>query len=273
MWAWRSMRNHDKNEKVGNLLCPSSSNRQRLRVLSSRSAALLGDPNFPKILNPAKRGERILRFQELYQQYSRLELSSDYDRPTAIDGLQQRLLRTMAVDGGFGILNDCRSQGLLCRSLLWHRGEDTVRLKPIKFPNDREHVPSWSWMAFSGGIDYFPLTWNGYDWGDIQPPWPRTAGAAPSNLFTGKIRAVDCSIAKHSIIFDDPTTSPPSEAMAFVLSIEKTSKDIEDKKHYILVVRPKNNLGRDGSTLYERIGAGSVLGRHLRGKATEGALE
>jgi hypothetical protein len=267
------MRDYDKNDKVSALISPNQYINHGLTVFASQSAALLGDPNFPKILDPAKRGERILRFQELYQQYSRLELSSDYDRPTAIDGLQQRLLRTMAVDGGFGILNDCRSQGLLCRSLLWHRGEDTARLKPIKFPDDREQVPSWSWMAFSGGIDYFPLTWNGYDWGDIQPPWPRTAGAAPSNFFTGKIRAVDCSIAKGSIVFDDPTTSPSSEGKAFLLSIEKTSKDVKDKKHYILVVRPKNTLGRDGRPLYERIGAGYVLGRCLRGEATTCALE
>jgi hypothetical protein len=233
---------------------------------------LLGDPNFPKILNPAKRGERILHFQELYQQYSRLELSSDYDRPTAIDGLQQRLLRTMAVDGGFGILHDCRSHGLLCRSLLWHRGEDTVRLKPIKFPNDREHVPSWSWMAFSGGIDYFPLTWNGYDWERIQPPWPRPAGAAPSNVFSGKMRAFDYSMPECSIVFDDCTTPPSSEAMAFLLSIEKTPKHIDDKKHYILVVKPKKARGQDGGTMYERIGAGYVLGRCLRGEVTTCAL-
>jgi hypothetical protein len=261
------MRDHDKNDKVSAFRCTKSADVQELTVLSSQSAALLGDPNFPKILNPAKRGERILRFQELYQQYSRLELSSDYDRPTAIDGLQQRLLRTMAVYGGFGILDDHRSKGLLRRSLLWRRGEDTTRLKPIKFPVDREHVPSWSWMAFSGGIDYFPLTWNGYDWQDIKSPWPCPTSASPSNTFTGKVREFDCSVVKDSIVFDDATMAPPYEAMAFVLGIEKEPKAIADKKHYILVVRPRTTPGPDGDISYERIGAGYVLGSCLKGES------
>lgn len=102
----------------------------------SKSAKLLGDPNFPQILNPAPQGERILRYQELYQMYSRLGLTMAYDRPTAIDGLQQRLLRTMTVQGGFGVFDEGETKGTLRRSLLWHRGNDTPNLTRISFPPD-----------------------------------------------------------------------------------------------------------------------------------------
>jgi hypothetical protein len=77
-------------------------------ALDSKSAELLGDPSFPRILAQAKQGERILRYQELYQQYSRLGLTNDFDRPTAIDALQQKLLRTMLVKGGWGVFSMMR---------------------------------------------------------------------------------------------------------------------------------------------------------------------
>jgi hypothetical protein len=242
-----------------------------LTMFFSKSAALLGDPDFPNILNPAKHGERILRFQELYQQYSRLELSSNHDRPTAIGGLQQRLLTTMGVDGGFGVLNDRGNKGLLRRSLLWHRGEDTASLTSIIFPKHREQVPSWSWMAVSGGIDYFSLKWAGYDWQHIQSPWPRKKDAQFSHAFIGKVQAFDCSAAKrdeHNIVFDDPTNPELLAPMAIILGIEKLLKPVRDKRHYILVVRPKATLMSDSDAVYERVGAGYIPGGCLKGGAT-----
>lgn len=238
----------------------------------SGSAALLGDPNFPKILNPAKHGERILRFQELYQQYSRLDLSSDFDRPTAIDGLQQRLLSTMGVQGGFGILDDLSKPGILRRSLLWHRAIGVDRSKPIVFPHDQESVPSWSWMSRSGGIDYFSLTWNGYDWQEIRSPWSSSTGTPSKNKLVGMVQALDAEKIASGIIFDDPADSVHPNPMAIVLGIEKGSKAIRDKKHYMLVVKPTGTLDSDGNRLYERIGAGHVLGHYLGEEATSGSL-
>lgn len=231
---------------------------------------MLGDPDFPRIFDPAKYGERILRFQELYRQYSRLDLSADYDRPAAIGGLQQRLLRTMGVRGGFGILDDPNKSGLLHRSLLWHRGEEFKQLKPIAFPSDRERVPSWSWMSVSGGIDYLALTWRQYDWQVIQPPWSPSPVRAP-NAFHGKAQVFDITAARvneDSVMFDNTLDSEVLEYMALVLGIEKGPKEIKDKRHYILVVRPKVKPLADGTVLYERVGAGYIPGRCLRGEAS-----
>jgi hypothetical protein len=233
----------------------------------SQSAALLGDPEFPKILDPAKYGERILRFQELYRQYSRLDLSSDYDRPTAIGGLQQRLLRTMGVQGGFGVFYDPNKSSLLHRSLLWRRGADTESLEKIAFPSDRERVPSWSWMSVSGGIDYFTLKWRHYDWQAIQSPWSNSSGRTP-NGFDGQLQSLCRSNAKadeDNIVFDNATYSEFPDAMAIVLGIEKVYESMEDKKHYILVVRSKAVSSADGIKLYERIGAGHIPGKCLKG--------
>jgi hypothetical protein len=110
---------------------------QRLTVCSSESAALLGDPEFPRRLEAASYRERILRVQDLYRQYSRLGLSFDYDRPRAIDSLEQRLRRIMNVEAEWGVLDDCTNEGLRQHSLLWCRGSDTERLRSIDFPVDQ----------------------------------------------------------------------------------------------------------------------------------------
>jgi hypothetical protein len=94
----------------------------------------------------ASAGEKILRYQDLYEKYSRLGLTKDYDRPIAIDGLQSRLLRAFDTEGGSGIFDEGPVlRGHLRRSLLWHRSADVDRLYQIEFPLTRTTaVPSWS---------------------------------------------------------------------------------------------------------------------------------
>ena len=264
------MRNHGEDEKVSAVywLClVQAVSWSGADNVNSESAALLGDPDFPKILDPATYGERIMRFQKLYKQYSRLDLSSYCDRPTAIDGLQQRLIRTMGVHGGFGVFHDPNKSSLLHRSLLWHRGADIERLKPIAFPEDGEPVPSWSWMSVSGGIDYFTLEWRQYDWQEIGAPWPYSSSKIP-NAFYGLSRAFDLSntrASEHDLVFDDPRNDDPSERMAIVLGIEKGLKVDQAKKHYVLVVRLIAISSAIGAARYRRIGAGYILGKCLRG--------
>ena len=181
----------------------------------------------------------------------------------------------MNVHGGFGILDDCGNRGLLRRSLLWHRGRDIGCLKRIVFPDDREQVPSWSWMSCSGGIEYFSLTWDTFDWQHIQSPWPCPKATPSSNAIVGKVRAIRRSAVEETeggIIFDNPSDLEHPSPRAIVLGIEKALKAIGDKRHYILVVKSRATLDADSTPLYERIGAGYVLGRHLHGEATTCAL-
>ena len=240
----------------------------------SKSAELLGDPNFPRILVKAPQGERILRYQELYQQYSRLGLSQDYDRPTAIDGLQQKLLRTMDVEGGFGILEDNNIKGTLRRSLLWHRGDDTKSLKRIVFPKDRADVPSWSWMAYaggkdnSGGIDYFKVDFDGFDWQAITSPWSRAGTGGEIHALIADSRAYTTlqgnSEGTFRIIFDAPQEEGKYATKCIVLGVEKGEMSLDGKLHYVLVIKPTSFKGR-----YERVGAGWMPGRCLGDEVEE----
>lgn len=118
-------------------------------------------------------------YQELYAEYSRRGLSHDEDRPRAILGLESRLRTGFGTDGGHGILYHRQKVGLLQRSLLWRRGVDVTSLTPIKFPPDREAAPSWSWMAYKGGIDYLKVEGGTLDWKttELRSPWSRKRNA------------------------------------------------------------------------------------------------
>lgn len=247
-------------------------------------AAFLGDPNFPQILINAPQGERILRYQQLYQSYSRLGLSNPYDRPVAIDGLQRRLLRTMRCKGGLGVIDEVEPKGLLRRSLLWRRGSDmgTKTLARIKFPTDRaiSIVPSWSWMAYTGGIDYLDLEFGRFDWEELGSPWSgatesisRTDDRGPSMALTAEAWSYDYDATKYNpnteiqregqLFFDNPGGSDQPELMSVVLGIEKGTKAAQDKMHYCIVIKATKTLDRDGKRICERVGAGYLPGRRV----------
>lgn len=238
---------------------------------------MLGDPNFPKLLDPAKQAERILRFEELYQKYSRLGLSKQYDRPTAIAGLEQRLHRTMKVTGRFGMFDDPKSPGLLRRSLLWYRGKDTPRLTRVQFLPTQTPAPSWSWMAWTGtriddytytpgGINYFQIPFESFEWQDVQPPWTRQA-ADDDNTLAIDARGYDCTSAQkeqYTFIGDPHKGSAPKQGMCAVLGVQVGSMMSADKQHYVLLIAKTGKMDPNGEQQWERIGAGWLLGRFLK---------
>lgn len=211
-------------------------------------------------------GERAVYYQPLYRQYSRLNLTVNYDRPIAIDDLQQRLLRTMDVQGGFGIFYDGHGPSLLLRSLLWRRGHDTQRLERIRFPVDsaRSTVPSWSWMAHAGGIDYFKLGFGHYEWEDLQSPWSagRNDSVISTNIaLTATAHEYDTSgLAEHEseMILDDPAGFEAQPVLCAVLAKAK-SKELQ--KHFVLIVVPTAAQAHTPYPVYERVGAGYLPGK------------
>ncbi|KAL1799029.1 hypothetical protein ACET3X_003066 [Alternaria dauci] len=240
--------------------------------LSNKLAAFLGDPDFPHILYNASQGEKILRYQGLYREYSRLGLSEPYDRPTAIDGLQQRLLRTMRVSGGFGVFDEGVTRGLLRRSLLWRRGIDTPSLSRIHFPPQSvvSAVPSWSWMAYTGGIDYLQPDFGCYEWEDLQSPWsPKTPTNVSSTDYSMANIALEATAREYDLgaavqgegelIFDTPNGSAKPDTVCVVLGKAKGSPSPELQRHYILIIAAQR--GRAGSKIYERVGTGYLPGK------------
>jgi hypothetical protein len=251
--------------------------------MKNNLAAFLGDPNFPQILIDAPQGEKILRCQKLYQTYSRLGLSNPYDRPMAIDGLQRRLLRTMKAKGSFGVFDEGGARGLLRRSLLWHRGSDTQSLTRIKFPTNRSAsaIPSWSWMAYTGAIDYLKLDFGGCKWMDIGTPWSgsadkvaRTEDHASSIALTGEAKTYEYrpkdfnpnAAVQHEglLLFDSPGGSEKLRTMCVVLGIEQGPKPLAERMHYLILIKPSNALVPESNKIYERVGAGYLPGKCIK---------
>ena len=148
-------------------------------MITSNLASLVGDPNFPGVAIKSSRDEKIRFYQDLYIRYSRLKFTRYSDRPIAIAGLEKRLIRAFDTSGEFGVFDYVRS--LLHRSLLRSRDWNEATLDKITFPaNSQIKVPTWSWMAFKGGIDYLELPFDGVDWEkqEIRSPW--TSGSRGS---------------------------------------------------------------------------------------------
>lgn len=235
----------------------------------SNLAATLGDPNFPRILTGSLRSERIIRYQQIFQDYSRLELSYAQDRPVAIDSLQRRLLRVWGVKGGFGVFDDGRSEGLICRSLLWHRGYDSndQSLKPIMFSGHRSasSAPSWSWMAYTGGINYFQPDFGKTEWKHVEVPWSREDGDTDNMMLVAKAGKYDQSAIRSAdkdsvLVFDQVTKSCGNDTLCVVLGVEKGSAPMSEKTHYFLLVSASGELDFEGLPVFHRIGAGFCKG-------------
>jgi hypothetical protein len=61
-----------------------------------------------------------------------------------MSGLHTRIARTIGCDSRYGTL-----EKYLHRNLLWHASD--LKLQKIKY---KSYVPSWSWMAYHGGIRF-----------------------------------------------------------------------------------------------------------------------
>jgi hypothetical protein len=244
-----------------------------LICLSSESklASFLGDPNFPdKITSKfTSRGERIIFYQDLYKQYSRLAFTRWEDRPIAISGLEKRLIHDLKTQGGFGVFDDTRS--LLCRSLLWQRGNDEISLRKITFPPERNmNVPTWSWMAYEGGIDFLDLPLGGVEWQkeEIHSPWIpdasqvyHTTDSRGSIELSGTAREFnikDAGLNEAILVYDIPKTA--SQLLkCVVMGRRREQGNVGDARHYVLLIAQKGPAAK----VYERVGVGFMPGKFI----------
>lgn len=227
----------------------------------SRKASFLGDANFPHSAEKYVKGLKIEFFQDLYVRYSKLALSFAFDRPIAIKGLENRLLSTFNTTGGYGVLDR-----YFHRSLLWKRGGDTLR----RIPNTRgEPVPSWSWMAYDGAIDYVSAPGGKVSWLEsVKSPFSRaTSGLSHHEDETlaleAPARSVINDVPDESILLDEPTRalSRPMECVVLGSGSEGSSGNFQ-RYWAILVQKISNDDGRGGG-VYERVGVAVLEGRHI----------
>jgi hypothetical protein len=248
-------------------------------------ADFLGDPKFPNKAVKSPRGLKIRYFQDLYKQYSRLEFSHMEDRPFAIAGVENRLCKAYGTKGGFGIFDDGPGNGLFHRSLLWQRAERDEEDQPlpglsaIVFPiGSNVFVPSWSWMAYSGGINYLDPKFDKTDWekADIHPPWTRgseTARTAETTHHDAGIELIatarDYNVARSrpgdfKLLYDiELNSSDGGKVQCVVVARSQEGRTVNERKHYVLLVVSTTLTGAGGDKVYRRVGAGHMLGKYI----------
>ncbi|ESU07548.1 hypothetical protein FGSG_02152 [Fusarium graminearum PH-1] len=246
---------------------------ETMTKMTNQRAAFLADPNFPRLMMKADKGAKILGYQDLYRRYSKLGLTRDTDRPWAINGLQERIIAALQVQGGFGVFfedsDTGRRRGLLRRSLLWRRADETKELSRIQFcpsPSDTR-VPSWSWMAYTGSIEYISAEFGGTEWETVQTQWDSDSNKTDDSVLIAE--AFDYTISDENstasdndstLTFDSSSGLSEGVTKCVVLGKQKGTQQDQEKIHYVLLVRTKPNLGQ---AIYERIGAGRLRGKWI----------
>lgn len=195
--------------------------------------------------------------------YSKLALSFASDRPVAIKGLETRLLNTFDSTGGYGILDR-----YLHRSLLWKRGGGSLR----RIRNTRgEPVPSWSWMAYDGAIDYVSVPGGKVSWyKDVKSPFSRALDGSISDAY-GKAPALEAPVwgivndpAEESVFLDEPGRILKQPIKGVVLGGSKSEPLDEFQTHWVILVHciSENSEGSGGHA-YERLGVAVLERRHI----------
>lgn len=248
----------------------------------SNMADFLGDPRFPeKAMRAKSRALKIAYFQGLYKRYSHLDLTRSYDRPFAIAGLEKRLQVAFDSKGSYGTFDDSdkTNPGLFHRSLLWQRdcdGDNDRHLKLIEFPADRKiRIPSWSWMAYEGGIDYCdpPLQTADWETKEIVSPWsesPSTESAPQTEDLALTVTVRDFDLRGRGqnemrLFYDtnQTTASDGTRSQCVVVARSKEGRTDREKMCYVLLVGATGSFTMRGEKIYKRMGAGFMLGKFI----------
>lgn len=232
---------------------------ETLTKMSNNQAAFLGDPNFPRVAMEHTKGGKIRLYESLYKQYSKLAFSKITDRPIAIAGLEQRLIRAFGTNGGFGIFG-----GYLGRSLLWQRAPNVQSMTRIDFGQKR--VPSWSWMAYEDEIMFMDLPFNGVEWekSEICSPWDSNTNAdvwlstrRSSNthleVIARDFRVPPGNQQTGQLIFDGGYHPEGRTLKCITIGRRKDVVGSSAQMHYVLLISQKSE---GDVNLYERAGVG-----------------
>jgi hypothetical protein len=200
--------------------------------------------------------------------YSRLGFTKQEDRPVAISGLEKRLVRTFDTKGGYGIF-----ESYLARALLWRRPDSTALTRIIYHP-DRQ-VPSWSWMAYSGGIDYVSIDFEAADWtNDVWSPFQtgsredkqywnsdENSSAAELKAMARRLRISEVEFLRR-VSFDQPLKVEVDELRCVVIGREKKKQQmVTESTHWTLILRPLHLHLQ--YPVYERVGVGYLLSANI----------
>jgi len=165
-------------------------------------------------------------------------------------------------------------QSLLRRSLLWQRGKSET-LRKITFPPERNiAVPTWSWMAYEGGIDFLELPLGGVNWqkDEVHSPWNITApevyhttdqtGSIELSAIARKFEEQGTQGKESMVVYDIPENE--RQALRCVVMGKRKAKEkekvaLENARHYVLFIAPQPGAPK----IYERVGVGYMPGKFI----------
>lgn len=161
-------------------------------------------------------------------------------------------------------------RSLLPRSLLWQRGREFRTLEKIG-SQVLPRVPTWSWMAYKGGIDYLDPPFGEVDWNisEIRGNWFGKGNRAELSAITREFRMATTGTTDFDITWDIPKEINSDQARlkcVVVGVLRRRGVSAERKTHYVLIVRLREHdaeLPTDETEVYERVGVGKMLGQYI----------
>ncbi|RSL61416.1 hypothetical protein CEP51_013637 [Fusarium floridanum] len=232
---------------------------QTLTKMTNPKASLFSDTLFPRSIMRYTKSNRIRFFQYLFETYSTLDLTTETDRPVAIEGLLKRLGAELNTPTQYGII-----KRFLNRSLLWRRSADT-KLKLIK-GLEAQNVPSWSWLRYAGQISYLSVPFYSVSWSNAVKSFPDNDGDAHADpnpelgpKFSAFVRTFSPGAQCQGLLFDETERTDIHTLRCVVLG--RIGDESSEQQHYILAVAPVHV--RDDVDLYERVGVGSIQRRDI----------
>ncbi|KAI0443395.1 hypothetical protein F4803DRAFT_515237 [Xylaria telfairii] len=220
---------------------------ETMTKLYNRRASFLSDSDFPEMVREYYKGMQIEFFEHIYETYSALEFSHEEDRAVALYGLERRLVKSYGVKGRYGVLDG----EFLHRSLLWRKAvaEGNPELKKIQFSR-HEQVPSWSWMAVMGRIEYVQAPLGGMNWKGLETPFTKDLikeGGVETqpvdNLWASIYDITD--LTGNDIWWDREKPTDETEVKCAIVGEEKNRTD---RKYVLILAQAENEYE------YKRVG-------------------
>ncbi|RSM13789.1 hypothetical protein CDV31_005659 [Fusarium ambrosium] len=209
---------------------------QTLTKMTNPKASLFSDTLFPRSIMRYTKSNRIRFFQYLFETYSTLDLTTETDRPVAIEGLLKRLGAELNTPTQYGII-----KRFLNRSLLWRRSADT-KLKLIK-GLEAQNVPSWSWLRYAGQISYLSVPFYSVSWSNAVKSFPDNDGDAHADpnpelgpKFSAFVRTFSPGAQCQGLLFDETERTDIHTLRCVVLG--RIGDESSEQQHFILAVAP-----------------------------------
>jgi len=219
----------------------------------SPKAAILGDNQFPAMMRRYNRADQVSMLQKLFETYSGLNLTVPTDKPVAIAGLERRLEKSGFGPAPYGLFDDHH------RGLLWQRCGNS--LQRIKYPAKRA-VPSWSWMAYHGPIQYMDLPTQGVEWLDrlvaiSKPCNDHGSRNTALKIVVNKLSHRELDNESWRLQLDDPESTDMQDLMCVVVG-RHADRGKGSTEYYAILVTPQFQGG------YQRVGIGRLERRHVK---------